>query len=169
MQSTASHLIDHFDRLCKRYPGGIAAMALRLGKRDGTLRAELKPPVGATAKLGLDDAVEIMRNCRQVGMPDALAPMDLIEAEFGRQAIHLPELAQLDDADLVRHTHRLTSEFSDVLMAVAAAGDKDGCSDRDLHNAEVQFAEMIAAGHQVLERMRRMNAEAKPAHLQAVA
>jgi hypothetical protein len=161
--------LDAFDRLCKHYPGGIAAMALRLGKREGTLRAELKPPVGSTAKLGYDDAVEIMRNCQQLGMPDALAPLDLLEAEFGRQAIPLPELAQLGDADLVRHTHRLTSEFSDVLMAVAAAGDADGVTDNDLRNAEAQFGELIAAGHQVLERMRRMNAEGKPAHLRAVA
>jgi hypothetical protein len=160
-------ITDALDRLCKRYPGGIAAMAVRLGKRDKTLRAELKPPVGSTAKLGLDEAVEIMRNCQQLGMPDALAPLDLLEAEFGRHAIALPELAQLKDGDLVRHTHRLTGEFSDVLLAVAEAGRDNKITDHELRDAEAQFAELIAAGHQVLERMRAMNAKAKPAHLRA--
>jgi hypothetical protein len=168
MLAYASFLVDQLDRLCKRYPGGIAVMAVRLGKREGTLRAELKPPVGSTAKLGFDEAVEIMRNCRQVGMPDALAPLDLLEAEFGRQAIALPTTAQLGDVDLVRHTHKLTREFSDVLMVVATAGADQVITDNELREAESQFGELIAAGHQVLERMRAMNAEAKPAHLRAV-
>jgi hypothetical protein len=51
--------IDAAHHIVHEYPGGSEAFAVRLGKAHSTLRAELNPSPGTTAKLGIMTAVAI--------------------------------------------------------------------------------------------------------------
>jgi hypothetical protein len=51
--------IDAAHQVVHEYPGGSESLAPRLGKAHSTLRAELNPSPGTTAKLGLMTAVAI--------------------------------------------------------------------------------------------------------------
>jgi hypothetical protein len=164
----SSDLIDAFDRLAKAYKGGgIAGMALKMGMRAGTLRAALKPPEGSTAKLGFDEAIEIMRNCQQIGMADALAPLDLLELEFSRQAVPLPEGDIECVESAARANARMSREFADVLEVSADALADGKVSTNEFQAFDRQAAEMVAALQNMRRCMRAMCEQSKPAHLRA--
>lgn len=155
--------------LARSYPGGIAALAQLLGKAPGTLRAELQPPVGSTAKLGWLDGLALMSCFRQVHMPTALTPLDIVEAEFGRLAVQLPAVDGVAAEGLLPHVSRLAKEFSDVLAEVSVTTADGQVNDRELAAFDAQAAELITAVQGMRSHLAKLNRDAKPAHLRAAA
>lgn len=159
--------LDALKRLCEAYPGGVAAVAQRLGKHPGTLRNELCPPLGGSAKLGWLDALSIMQMGRQVGLPQALAPLDLVEMDFGRMAVALPEAAEGVDAGFVERVAAVAQEFGRFMADVAASAVDGQISDNELKRATAECADLMGALQQLMALLASMNERCKPALRQA--
>lgn len=154
--------LDTIKRLAEAYPGGVAALAQRLGKHPGTLYNELCPREGSSAKLGLADALSVMDFARQARMAEALAPLDLIELRYGRMAIPLPTGEELDDECLLRAVSAVALEFGQFAAEVATSAADGRISDNELKRVRHEAAELSAALQRVLLRLAELNAASKP-------
>lgn len=154
--------LDALDNLARQYPGGIAALAVRMNKHPGTLRSELQPPPGSTAKLGYVDAIRIMSMCRQVGMPAALTPLDMVEESFDRVAIAMPR-GNVEHGELAKCLAEASQEFAALMGEVAQDLEDSRISDNELKRIRAKGQALMGGIGELLRVVGEMNAASKPA------
>jgi hypothetical protein len=148
--------------LAQRYPGGIDALAQRLGKRPDTLRKELTGVNGY--KWGVDDEEMLVAMCVAANVPDALAPITAAAANLGILLIPLPQ--QIDSGSDVFHRLAHTAqEFSTFMKDVAEAIEYGKVSANELRKAERDLAELVSDGQGCVGVLRKMHETAKPPHI----
>lgn len=148
-------LLDAAYHLVHDYPGGAAALAVRLKKNQGTLCHELTAT--GSAKLGLLDAKKLS---------DLTGDHRILQAwanEAGQMLVPLPLLGDQGDECLAR-VSSTAKEFSD-LLAAASTGLADGqVSDNEMDRIEREAGELFAAVHSLLQAVRERNQAGKPQH-----
>lgn len=144
--------LDAAFHVAQDYPGGIEALAVRLGKRATSLRAELHPSPGVTAKLGLLTSIAITDF---TGDPRIIAA---INAECGfSPPLPLPQQEELADCtikDLLTRAAELSrdvaKEFQDFHEEIAS----DEITQRDLAEFEASSLLVIADIARLVRAMR---------------
>lgn len=146
------NLLDSLRRAVRHYPGGLDAVAVRLGKSPSTLDKELR---GATQyKMGADDAAEIAAMCIELGSPHAADYPTRVAEAVGGTLLLLPMGPHpLRDELTTEGLANLMREFSDVVSAAAQA-DADGeISRNEMANVHQQWAELVASGQQFMRHL----------------
>ncbi len=139
------NLLDSLRLAARKYPGGLEAVALRLGKSESTLDKELR---GAPQfKMGADDAAEIAAMCMEVGSPHAADYPTRVAEAVGGTLLLLPSgMHAMPDELTAAGLAKLVREFSDVVSAAAQA-DADGeISRNEMTDVQKQWAELVASG-----------------------
>lgn len=158
------HAIDAVARAARHYPGGIPAIAARLGKTTSTLEKELRCSPGF--KLGAEDALAISAMCADLASPHAWDFANVVA-----EAVHaeLSLAAQLADAaaDTVKDVSDVMRECADVVQAVVGADADRHITANELREAEAQASELISAVQLTLAHLRAKHEAAKPAHLRS--
>ncbi|WP_395026575.1 phage regulatory CII family protein [Comamonas odontotermitis] len=151
-----SSLIDGVRRAARNYPGGVDAVALRLGKSPSTLEKELRGAPGY--KLGYEDAHDIMLLCRDVGSEHGLDALNAQADSLGAVVTLLPE--SVDPGSCTgAFVAKLMREFSDVIASLGESLSDGVITPNEMRKIEGQWAEMIAAGQTVLRNLKaRMRA-----------
>lgn len=140
-------VLDSVRRAVRHYPGGLDAVALRLGKSPSTLEKELR--AAPQYKLGAMDAAEIAAMCTQLGTPHALDYPTRLAEHCGATLLPLPQGLQ-PDSITAGAVAGLMRELADVVGAVAAA-DADGeISANELKAIQLQWAELVGSGQQLM-------------------
>lgn len=146
------NLLDSLRRAVRHYPGGLDAVAVRLGKSPSTLDKELR---GAQQyKMGADDAAEIAAMCIELGTPHAADYPTRVAEAVGGTLLLLPMGPHpLRDELTTEGLAKLMREFSDVVSAAAQA-DADGeISRNEMANVHQQWAELVASGQQFMRHL----------------
>ncbi|MDM0024104.1 phage regulatory CII family protein [Variovorax saccharolyticus] len=152
--------LDALRKMVDHYPGGRAAVALRLGKTDEVLRKELSG--SHTHKLGVVDAQTIAEICCESKTEHCHALANTFASNSGG-FIRLPVV----DVDHIPNLHKsmaeVIREMSDVTTTTIDC-DSDGViSDNDLKRSLKEIEEARTA-LQVLEmNLISKNAAGKPA------
>ncbi|MFN7043179.1 MAG: phage regulatory CII family protein [Acidovorax temperans] len=140
-------VLDSVRRAVRHYPGGLEAVALRLGKSPSTLEKELR--AAPQYKLGAMDAAEIAAMCTQLGTPHALDYPTRLAEHCSATLLPLPQGLQ-PDSITAGAVAGLMRELADVVGAVAAA-DADGeISANELKSIQLQWAELVGSGQQLM-------------------
>ena len=131
-------VLDSVRRLCRRYPGGVEAVAQRLGKSPATLRHELAGAPGY--KLGLLDVEEVLLIAKGARVDAYMEPLDvLVNTLAGDDAPEI-SIAVLDAMG------RTSKEFADLCARTSEALHGDGyISDNELRDIEREAAELMSA------------------------
>ena len=139
--------LDALRRMVANYPGGRAALAVRLGKSDEVLRKELS---GASAhhKMGLGDAEQIAEMCREAGSADAHALGTVFSFRAGM--LTLPAAPADGERCLARATAAAVHEVADVLLAVTKSKADGNISDNDRAEVQREIGQSVAALRTVL-------------------
>ena len=150
-----SHLCDHAYQLARAYPGGITALAGRIGKNPTTLTHELSGQ--GSAKLGLEDAASL------TAMSGDLRILEAWAAEHALVLLPMPEQPDTppqaqDSAFRLAH---LAKEFGAMVQEVAGGLEDARITDNELKSITNQSVELIASIHAVLASMRAVNAAGK--------
>lgn len=150
--------LDAIHHAATHAPGGIAALAPRMGKSVHTLRHELSGAPGH--KLGLMDAVLMASMLQSQRLADAVA------FEAGGMFVPLAFDAAgepiADIADAMRELSELT--------AALAEGYRDGkISANELAKIEAQGADVVGVVHRIMGAAKAAHAKSVPAALQRVA
>lgn len=149
--------LDAALQLARSYPGGIAAMALRLGKSESTLRKELTGSDGY--KLGALDLEAMTMHSVSVRQPNALVAAGISASNYGCMLIPLPDADKFaDSADVMFGLADMAHEFSDLCHEVSQ-DIKDGkITDNELKRIDRETGALIASLHRLRERLAEMNA-----------
>jgi hypothetical protein len=151
--------------LARRYPGGIEALAPRMGKHADTLRKELTAVNGY--KFGVDDEELMMSLCVAAGVHDALAPLTAEAANLGVLLIPLPQ--QLDgDSDTFHCLAHAAGEFSEFMKTVADAVADGKVTPNELRRVERELGELVSKGQGCVAALRKIYEAEKPAHLRSI-
>jgi hypothetical protein len=157
---------DEALRLAQRYPGGIDALAQRLGKRPDTLRKELTGVSGY--KWGVDDEESIVLMSEAAGVPDSIAPITAAAANLGLLIIPLPQQIN-GDSDAFHCLAGAAAEFSEFMKVIADAVADARVTANELRRVERELGRLVAQGQGCVAALRRIHEEAKPAHLKRAA
>lgn len=143
--------LDSVRRAVRHYPGGVDAVAARLGKSRSTLEKELR---GAPQfKLGAVDAAEIAAMCVEHGSPFGMEYPTRIAEAVGATLLVLPRGTDVPDGVTAQTLASLVREFADVVTSATLA-DADGeISRNELLNVERQWAELVAAGQGLMRHL----------------
>ncbi len=143
-------LRDHAYNLARAYPGGAAALAVRMGKNPTTLSHELLGQ--GTAKLGLEDAATMTA----LSGPD-LRILEAWNAEHGLVVIRMPKLPADSAGGCMDRLSKTAQKFSDLVREVADDLGDGRVSDNELQRIEREGAELLAAVHALLGAARALN------------
>jgi hypothetical protein len=153
-------VMDAARNLAEDYPGGAAALALRIDKNPSSFSHELHE--AGIAKLGLVTAVKMTRRTGDRRILNAFA------AEAGCMVLPLPEALAVEGDDAMQMVSDLAREFNDVVQAFVGA-----VADRDVNGNEMvgirrQWSELQLVGQRLVGYAESLHEAGKPAHLRAV-
>lgn len=152
-----THRIDEMNVLdaafmaAREYPGGIEALAARLGTYSRVLRKKLATS-GETRNLTLDEFSELIDRCEEARGRSALLPMRALAWRHGGVFIRLPEPERVDSDAFLAEIIHTAREQGDVIREIEWALADDGKLDaRELARVERKIHEAISAQLALLE------------------
>lgn len=151
--------------LAGRYPGGIDALAPRMGKSPATLRKELTGAEGF--KWGVDSEELLISLCQSAGVADPIAPITAAAVNAGALVIPLPRAADVDGGSF-QCLAEAAREFGEFVASVAEAEADGRVSANELKRVERELGELVAKSQGCVSRLRAVHEAGKPAHLKAV-
>lgn len=152
--------IDHLHAIARRYPGGVEALAHRLGKSPNTLRHEFAGQ--GTAKLGAADADAILAVCVAAGVPGALEPLHAQAAAHNAMLLLLPQGEGAQRTGALEDVAACAAEFADFVGAVATAAADGRVSANELDQVDKELAELIARVHNARQHLAQIHEASKP-------
>lgn len=140
-------VLDSVRRAVRHYPGGLDAVAARLGKSPSTLEKELR---GAPQyKLGAEDAAEIAAMCSDLRTPHCLDYPTRLAEHVGATLLPLPHGLETDSIT-AKAVAGLMRELADVVGSVAAAEADGEISTNELKHIQRQWAELVGSGQALM-------------------
>lgn len=152
---------DAFRAVVRSYPGGVAAVAQRLCKREQTLRNELAGD--GTAKLGVLDAEEITLMASEVGSPQALLGLQQLALNCGQLCVPLPAALNLASANCMQRISDAAQDFSAMVASVARSVADGTVTDNELRECDDKTAALVNSCNAVSQALRQINRQGKPA------
>jgi hypothetical protein len=159
------NVLDSLRLMVREYPGGIAAVALRLGKSPSTLEKELRADAGY--KFGVLDACAVTEMCHEMRVPSASAYVTAAAASCCATVAIEPPPAAPSDRELVAQTGKLLREVGDVVSAVIQAGGDGRVSLNELRAVEKEGREALLALQCLVAAIERLHEEGRPSHVRA--
>jgi hypothetical protein len=111
---------DALYKVARSYPGGLEALALRMGISANVLRNKLAPTI-ASHYPSFEEVSAIIELCQQAGVPDALLPLHALLVRHGMAAFVVPQAEQIGSDDLSQTVCRVMSQVGAVAEAVSTA------------------------------------------------
>ena len=145
------NVLDSVRCAVRHYPGGVDAVAQRLGKSPSTLEKELR--AAPQYKLGAVDAAEIAAMCVEVGSDHAVDYPSRVAEAVGGMLVLLPQGQLSGDAVTGQALAQLMREFADLVSAAAAA-DADGqISTNEIQDVRTKWAALVADGQSLMRHL----------------
>lgn len=146
-------LNDSVRRMVRHYPGGLNALAARLGKSPNTLDKEIRGAPGF--KLGLMDAFEMTVMCADTKSEFAMGLLNSMAHATHHVLLPMPE-GHAEGMTLERLS-RLMHECADLVAEVTKAKSDGAVSDNELRACRQQWAELVVAGQAVMQGLEGAN------------
>lgn len=133
-----------YDR-AKKYPGGIEALASRLGVSAKGLYNKFEHN-NDTHHLRHDEFESTIALLAAANVPDAFAPLRALCWRFDHVGVHVPSLSTVPDSDLARDVVRVAAETGDVARRADEAIRDDGVIDsREWGEIDREIEEAVRA------------------------
>lgn len=153
------NLIDSALHLARRFPGGIEALALRMGKRATTMRHELAS--SDHYKLGLADAEVITLFAVEQRVSNPLAILNTFAATCGAVVVMLPDMPD-ESCGTFRGLAESAREFSDFVATVADAAADGVVTANELAAVDRELSELVGRVQSVRAGLAAMHEASKP-------
>lgn len=152
--------LDALKKMCDHYPGGRAALAVRLDKSDEVLRKELSGD--AKFKMGAIDASAISEMCIEAQSQHCYAYVNAVSGNAGR-LLELPVRDMVEKQDLRGEMAGLLKECSDTFQVLTTALSDNTISDNERRAVERELGELAEKLQAVHRGVRANNEASKPA------
>ncbi|HWV14171.1 MAG TPA: phage regulatory CII family protein [Cellvibrio sp.] len=111
---------DALYTISRAYPGGIDALAQKLGISANVLRNKLAPGI-ASHYPSFEEVSLIIDFCQEAGVKHAHMPLHALAARHGMATFAVPEPSQVSNDDLSQTVCRVMSQVGNVAEAVSEA------------------------------------------------
>ena len=111
---------DALYKIARAYPGGLEALAAKMGVSVNVLRNKLAPGIESHYP-SFEELSVIVEYCDQAGVKDAHMPLHALLSRHGMAAFVIPEPNQVSEDDLSQTVCRVMSRVGDVAEAVSTA------------------------------------------------
>lgn len=135
---------DALYKVARSYPGGIDALAERLGMSVNVLRNKLAPGI-SSHYASFEEVSNIITLCQTAGVKDAALPLHALLARHGMAAFLVPEPEQISNDDLSQTVCRVMSQVGNVAEAVSEALLDNVITEREADLIEREFQGALAA------------------------
>ena len=153
------NVLDAARNLARSLPGGVEAIAHRLGKRPDTLRHELIAQ--GFAKLGLEDADAIGALAREARSPNRTMIVNALAATVGGVVVLLPDSDAMD-GDTFAALAQTAREFGEFITSVAEAAADGKVTANELKRVDKELGDMISRAQGMRQRLAAMHEEGRP-------
>lgn len=144
--------LDALSKMVSQYPGGRAAIAARMGWSLDVLNQKFSTK--SAHKMGLLEAEEIARLCKEVEVPDAYALASTFAFNSGYLLVIPTEgLHGCIHSAAAKAVH----EVADVLSAVNHARADGHTSDNDKKNVLTEILQLVAQAQQIASHITSQN------------
>jgi hypothetical protein len=152
---------DALYRIARSYPGGVEALAARMGKTVPVMYNKLRPSI-STHYVSFEEMTEIIEHCMQAGVQDAALPAQAFAWRLGYVMMPVPHVGSVPNEDLTQHVCKAVKEFGDVASSLykSLASNQD-INERELEEFEKEFQEATAAMFELRERVRQMSLKSR--------
>lgn len=128
--------LDCLYNAARAYPGGIEALAVRMGIKPQVLRNKLSP-ANHLHKPTYEEASKVMEYCAGAGVPDAFDSLHAYAFGLGYVCVPIPSAEEdLSQEALATLAFQLTAQFGDALNASTQALSDDHLSEKELEVIE---------------------------------
>jgi hypothetical protein len=111
---------DALYKVARGYPGGVDALAQRMGISVNVLRNKLAPSI-ASHYPSFEEVSAIIEHCQGAGVDDALLPLHALLVRHGMAAFVVPRPEQVSGDDLSQTVCLVMSQVGSVAAAVSGA------------------------------------------------
>lgn len=145
---------DALYTIARNYPGGIEALAQRMGKTVPVMYNKLRPGI-QTHYASFEEATEIIELCVDAGNEDAMLPAHAFAWRLSHVMLPVPRMTEARTEDLTQTVCRTMKEMGDVAAGIYDSLNNDGKIRQDeLDRLEKEFREAIAAMTELRARVR---------------
>ncbi|SDV48690.1 phage regulatory CII family protein [Chitinasiproducens palmae] len=158
---------DALYNLARAYPGGVEALALRMGRSAHVLYNKLRPGI-ASHHVTFEEATEIAELCAEAGVEGAARHIDAMEARIGRVAVALPSIDGLSDKELTSCLYEVLAHLAAAARSIEASiADDQVIDDAEMSAIEKDFSRLRAGTQEWQARVRARHAADKKARVRA--
>jgi hypothetical protein len=128
----------------RAYPGGIEALAQRMGKTPAVLYNKLRPGIHTHA-VNFEEVSEILELCTDAGVDDPLHPLQAMNWRHGLVAFVLPNIECHSDEDLSQIILGVMQEAGEVAKVISDALRDRKINSEELDGIENEFQRLLSA------------------------
>jgi len=134
---------DALYNLARKYPGGVEAIAHRLGMSSAVLRSKLRRQVD-THHVSVEEFSDILEKCQEAKLQEWSSPLHALCWRHGHVAVQMPTGVG-SDAALTDLICRAFKENGDVADRISRALKDDKITKKELTELDKEIEEAIAA------------------------
>ncbi len=133
---------DALYKVAREYPGGIEALAGRMGMAISTLRNKLSPRID-TNYVSFEEATLIVEYCMQAGVKEAELPFLAVMPRLGMGMFSLPSTDDVSEAGLSQIVCKAMADVGTVAATVSAAMADDLITAAEADAIEKSFSMVL--------------------------
>ena len=154
------NLFDAVYMCARKYPGGVEALASRLGVHPGTLYQKLRSSV-TTHKLSIDEMLQILEWCHDAKIPEVDAALDAFNWRFNRVSFELPHIEKSGE-QLVTHLLMVMQSDGELAKDIQLALVDARISTREMDGLEKRVQTATESLMQLLELLKEKHSKDFP-------
>lgn len=143
---------DALYKVARTYPGGVEALAQRMGVSSPVLYNKLRPSIN-THHMAFEQVSEVMEFCVEANVPYALLALHAFNWRHGMVAFPVPSGGERDEAALIDFVCKSVQEFGHMTSAVTGAMADGKICKRELADINQEFQQLFAALAQLQEHI----------------
>lgn len=147
---------DALYKVARSYPGGIEALAQRMGKTVPMMYNKFRPSI-QTHYVSFEEVTETIELCVGAGVEDALLPAHAFAWRLGCVLMPVPHVGNVPHEELSQHVCKVVKEFGEVASCLyTSLATNNDINPGELEDFEKEFQEATAAMFELRERVRQM-------------
>lgn len=152
---------DALYMIARAYPGGIEALAQRMGRTVPVMYNKFRPGI-TTHHASFEDVTEAIELCVQAGVEDAILPAKAFAWRLGYVLMPVPQIDGPPNEDLAQQVCKTVKEFGEVASCIyTSLSTNNDITQAELDKFELEFQEATSAMFELRARVQERSTAGK--------